>query len=128
MIEEPRAAFERLVSKLLKKDRSFFERDEKGDYIELTVKSLWLGWQLHDYVMVQKREYILDAVLTGQINTGADATLDHAVKTAQELAGLETEPVKKTCSCRYSDSWRCAKDLGLRTVHCGCACHKQPRS
>jgi hypothetical protein len=32
------------------------------------------------------------------------------------------------CGCKRSDAWRCAVELGLRTVSCSCKCHRYLQS
>lgn len=29
-----------------------------------------------------------------------------------------------SCGCRYSDAWRCAVDLRMKSVACSCRCHR----
>lgn len=33
----------------------------------------------------------------------------------------------RTCNCQTSDSWRCAVQRNLRSVHCHCQCHSHTR-
>lgn len=36
--------------------------------------------------------------------------------------------VEKTCSCRYTDVWKCAVDLSLPSMTCRCSCHDRRKS
>jgi hypothetical protein len=33
---------------------------------------------------------------------------------------------RRTCSCKFSDAWRCAVDQNLTSVSCPCGCHRAP--
>ncbi len=35
------------------------------------------------------------------------------------------EAPARTCNCKKSDAWRCAREQSLRTVACHCACHRR---
>lgn len=45
------------------------------------------------------------------------------VNVARQVALMGT--LRQECQCRFSDSWRCAKDQNLFSLACPCKCHKQ---
>lgn len=53
------------------------------------------------------------------------------VLTAEPAPSQETSVVpdadvatNASCSCKHSDTWRCAVARGLTSVSCGCRCHR----
>lgn len=46
------------------------------------------------------------------------------IEVHQQRHGLNKHPRQANCSCRVSDSWACAKDLGLNRIACPCLCHQ----
>lgn len=50
---------------------------------------------------------------------------DYARPAQETSVGPDTDvATKAACSCKHSDSWRCAVARGLTSVSCGCLCHR----
>jgi len=55
------------------------------------------------------------------LNNCAISTLEDVGKYFEVL---KESKIKPECSCKKSDSWRCAKEQNSRDLACSCGCHK----
>lgn len=63
---------------------------------------------------------------TGAMNATQLERRDRYVAALAAAAPLLAQPAqeKTTCSCKFSDAWRCAVSQSLSTIACYCQCHR----
>ena len=82
----------------------------------------------YNYKQLDDGNEDLHAAMNLLVNEAGECQMKAAMEkagTTLDLSGKDQLPLFQNCSCRKSDSWRCAKDQTLpNALHCTFSCHR----